>query len=103
MRMSFDGLFAIIKSQLHRDVRSGGLFLFVNRKRTMIKCLYWDTDGIVIWMKRLERGTFQHLQADKHQNHVLIDATQWHLLISGIDLSSIKKRKRYVSPIPHVA
>ena len=55
IRKSFDGLFGIIKNDLSRDVRDGGLFMFLN-SRIRIKILYWDTDGIAIWMKRLEEG-----------------------------------------------
>jgi transposase len=59
MRKSFDGLFGIIKSDLNRDVRDGGLFMFLNQRLNRLKILYWDTDGIAIWMKRLEQGCFQ--------------------------------------------
>ena len=53
MRKSFDGLFGVVSQSFGRDVRDGGLFLFMNRRRDRIKLLYWDTDGLVIWMKRL--------------------------------------------------
>ena len=59
MRKSFDGLHAIIQSEFQRDVRLGDLFLFLNRRRDRLKLMYWDRDGLAIWMKRLERGTFQ--------------------------------------------
>jgi len=55
MRKSFDGLFGIITSDLNRDVRDGGLFMFLNQRLNRLKILYWDTDGIAIWMKRLEQ------------------------------------------------
>ena len=57
MRKSFDGLFGIIKSDLHLDVRDGGVFMFLNLRRNRIKLMYWDRDGIAIWMKRLEAGS----------------------------------------------
>ena len=59
MRKSFDGLFGIIKSDLHLDVRDGGVFMFLNLRRNRIKLMYWDRDGIAIWMKRLESNCFQ--------------------------------------------
>ena len=59
MRKSFDGLHAIVQSEFRRDVRQGDLFLFLNRRLDRIKLMQWDTDGLVIWMKRLEKGTFQ--------------------------------------------
>ncbi|MCA2656679.1 IS66 family insertion sequence element accessory protein TnpB [Microcystis sp. M061S2] len=52
MRKSFDGLFGIIKSDLHLDVRDGGVFMFLNLRRNRIKLMYWDRDGIAIWMKK---------------------------------------------------
>ena len=64
MRKSFDGLFGIIKSDLHLDVRDGGVFMFLNLRRNRIKLMYWDRDGIAIWMKRLETssGTSQSIE-----------------------------------------
>ena len=59
MRRSFDGLHAIVQSEFHHDIRSGDVFVFLNRRLDRIKLLHWDRDGLAIWMKRLERGTFQ--------------------------------------------
>ena len=52
MRKSFDGLFGIIRLDLSLDVRDGGLFLFLNLRRKRMKILYWDRDGLGIWMKK---------------------------------------------------
>ena len=49
----------MIRSELGADPLSGSLFVFCNRRRNMVKFLYWDRDGFVIWFKRLERGCFQ--------------------------------------------
>ncbi|HUP78390.1 MAG TPA: IS66 family insertion sequence element accessory protein TnpB [Pirellula sp.] len=61
MRKSFDGLFGIIKNEFSMDVRDGGLFLFINLRRNRVKLMYWDTDGLVIWMK-------SHESEDTHFN-----------------------------------
>jgi transposase len=98
MRKSFDALFGIVKNEFSMDVRAGGLFLFINLRRNRIKLMYWDTDGLAIWMKRLERGSLQHPQPKDNSKHVVMDATELSLLLSGIELSSVKKRKRYVAP-----
>jgi transposase len=98
MRKSFDGLFGIVKNELHRDVRDGGVFMFLNLRRNRIKLMCWDTDGLVIWQKRLERGCFQRPLRSPDGKHVIIDSSELQLILSGIDLSSIKKRKRYVAP-----
>ena len=55
MRKSFDGLCGLIRSELDSDPLSGSLFVFVNRRRNMVKLLYWDRDGFMILYKRLER------------------------------------------------
>jgi len=98
MRKSFDGLFAIVKNELAMDVRSGGLFMFINLRRNRVKLMYWDTDGIAIWHKRFERGSLQHPQPLGDAPHLVIDASELNLLLAGIELASVKRRKRYVAP-----
>ena len=61
MRKGFDGLQGLVREFLEQDPLSGHLFLFLNRRRDRIKLLWWDRDGLVIWYKRLEAGTFQQL------------------------------------------
>jgi len=95
MRRSFDGLCAIVQSEFKKDIRTGDLFLFLNRRLDRIKLMYWDRDGIAIWMKRLERGTFQRPLLVSGSDQVVIDATDLALLLSGIELQSVKRRKRY--------
>lgn len=99
MRKSFDALFGIVAADFGRDVRAGGLFLFINQSRNRIKLLYWDNDGLAIWMKRLEGGTFQRPASTEDAQHVVLDVTQLQLLLSGIELATVKRRKRYSSPI----
>ena len=50
MRKSFDGVFRIVKADLQRDVRDGGLLMFLNSRCNRIKLMYWDTYSIAIWM-----------------------------------------------------
>lgn len=97
MRKSYDGLFGIVKNDLAMDVRNGGLFMFINLKRNRVKLMYWDKDGIAIWQKRLEQGSLQHPQPTGDVKHLEIDASELNLLLSGIDLASVKRRKRYVA------
>ncbi len=103
MRKSYDGLFGIVKNDLAMDVRNGGLFMFINLRRNRVKLMYWDTDGIAIWQKRLECGSLQHPQPIGEAKHLEIDAAELNLLLSGIDLASVKRRKRYVAPELHNA
>ena len=95
MRKAFDGLFALVVEHLGRDPLAGGLFVFLNRRRDRMKLLYWDGDGIAIWAKRLEAGTFQMPKVDAQSRSVALSATELTLLLRGIDLHSVKQRKRY--------
>lgn len=100
MRKSFDGLHALVQSEFGRDIRTGDLFLFLNRRLDRIKLIHWDRDGLAIWMKRLERGTFQRPRSLPSGVQVEMDATDLALLLSGIELSSVRRRPRYS---PHSA
>lgn len=95
MRRSFDGLYAIVQSEFTRDIRLGDYFMFINKRRDRIKIIWWDRDGLAIFMKRLEAGTFQRLENATDEKSLLIDQAQLTMLLSGIDASNIKRRKRY--------
>jgi transposase len=95
MRKSFDGLCAIVRSQFGRDPLDGSLFLFINRRRDRVKLLWWDHDGLALWYKRLEAGTFETLAADDDSTNIEIDATDLAMLLGGVSLESVRRRKRY--------
>jgi len=59
MRKGFDGLTAIVEHQWKASPLSGDMFVFSNRRRTLLKLLYWDADGYAIWYKRIEQSTFR--------------------------------------------
>ena len=96
MRKGFDSLAALVREQLGADPLSGHLFLFVGRSRDRIKILYWDTDGYAIWYKRLEAGTFRLPAPKKAGASVELAASELAMLLAGIDLTSIKRRQRFV-------
>ena len=95
MRKGFDGLQGIINGLLEQDPLSGHLFLFVNRRRDKLKILSWDGDGLAIWYRRLERGTFQLPAITDDQKSVEIKSDELMMLLRGIDLTKVKPRKRY--------
>jgi transposase len=94
MRKGFDTLAALVREHLGHDPLSGHLFLFVGRSRDRLKILYWDTDGFALWYKRLEEGTFR-LPSKNTGKSVELKASELAMLLEGIDLTSIKRRKRF--------
>ena len=95
MRKSFHGLSGLVSEHFDAELLSGHLFLFFNRKRDCVKILTWDRDGLAIWYKRLEAGSYQLSALGQNSEAMEIDATQLSLLLSGIDLASARRRKRY--------
>jgi transposase len=95
MRKSFDGLCALVRSVFQADPLDGSLFLFVNRRGDRIKAMWWDRDGLALFYKRLEAGSFEMLRPEGEAATIEIDATQLALLLNGVSLASAKRRKRY--------
>lgn len=93
MRKSYDGLSALVKQALHEDPTNGHLFVFINRKRTQMKVLYFDRSGYCVWSKRLEQGRFQYWQDGAEK--MTLDWTRLKLLLEGIDLRERRQYKRY--------
>ncbi len=99
LRKGFDALCGLVTTAFGQDPTSGHLFLFVNHRRDRIKILYWDHgDGLAIWYKRLERGSFQIPTAARDAVSMEMTATQLSLILWGIDLRSARQRKRYHRP-----
>jgi transposase len=100
MRRSFDGLHSLVTQSMQLDAFGGHLFVFSNRRRDRIKILYWDRDGFAVWAKRLEEGTyampFNDSDATDGDKRHEITAAELGALLSGIDLSQAKRRKRYL-------
>ena len=88
MRKSFDGLHALVVNAMRLDPLA-----FANRRRDRVKILYWDRDGYAVWAKRLEEGTYAFPSAAEPRCE--ISAHELSALLSGIDLSVAKRRKRY--------
>jgi transposase len=100
LRKGFDALSGLVTTAFSQDPTSGHLFLFVNRRRDRLKILYWDRDGLAIWYKRLETGSFQLPVISHDAVSVEMSSTQLTLILSGIDLRSARQRKRYQRPKP---
>lgn len=96
MRKSFDSLSALVQGNLGLDPLSGHLFVFINKRRDRIKILYWDRDGLVVWAKRLERGTYR--LPDATASRVEMTTAELAALLAGIDLNTARRRHRYARP-----
>jgi transposase len=103
MRKSFDSLAGLVQRELGQDPLSGDLFVFRSKRGDRVKLLYWDQDGLAIWYKRLEEGTFALPAADGKRGQVgthglVLRPTELAMLLDGIDLASVKRHKRYQRP-----
>ncbi len=96
MRKSYDGLSSLVRNVLHENPTSGHLFVFINRKRTQMKVLYFDRSGYCVWSKRLEQGRFQ-ARTSEH-GKVALDWTQLKLILEGIALKNTRQYKRFRYP-----
>lgn len=100
MRRSFDGLHALVRDHLQLDALSGHLYLFANKRKDRLKILYWDRDGFAIWAKRLEQGCYAIPSGESGSRRLEIAVEELGALLSGIDLSTAQRRKRYRRTLP---
>ena len=106
MRKSFDGLMGLIQQAKVVETQaicSGAWFVFRNRRGDRLKILYFDNDGLAIWYKRLEQGRFQWPppeapESAQERTSLRVEASELRLILEGIDLQSVRRRKRYVHP-----
>lgn len=94
MRGSFDALGGQVR-RLELDPQDGHLYVFTNAKKTLMKVLFFDRSGWVIYAKRLEQGTFQIPTVAAGQRQLQIDPAVLGLILEGVDLSRAPRRKRY--------
>jgi transposase len=95
-RKTFDGLGGEVRDFLGRDPADGSLFVFYNRRRDRLKMLWWEGDGFWLFYKRLEAGTFEvPLDSASCVAACVLSAEQLQLILSGVQLGSVRWRKRY--------
>lgn len=95
MRCGFDRLAELARGVTGQDPLSGHLFLFRSRGGDRLKALYWDKDGMALWYKRLEEGTFKLPRADGDARSIELRASELAMMLDGIDLRSVRRVKRY--------
>ena len=92
MRKSFNGLSGLVINELKRSPISGEVFIFLNRKRTHLKMLHWESGGFVLYYKRLEKGTFS---APEIYDNGEISWWDLVLMIEGISVKKRVQKLRY--------
>jgi transposase len=96
MRASYDSLFQRVKDLLKEDPFSGHLFVFLNKRRSCCKCLYYDGTGLVLICKRLENGLFARVNPF-HSGDIVLTQAEFSLFFEGADLN-----KRFIESPRHV-
>ena len=96
MRKSFDGLCGVVRSELGREPASGEVFVFLNRRRTLIKLLHWQRGGYVLYYKRLESGRFP--VPAPGGDHTRIYWTDLALMVEGVRVETTRQTRGYGDP-----
>ena len=93
MRKQINGLSVIVAEQMELDPLSGALYLFCNKRRRLLKVLYWDRTGFCQWLKRLEEDKFPWPRGEEKAREITKE--QIKMLLAGIDFWKAHKELRY--------
>jgi len=94
IRKGFDALAGWVEAN-GLDVYSGHVFVFLSKRMTHIKALTWSRGGFVILFKRLEMGRFQFPARPPGARTVMIDATELAMMLDGIDIQKVERKKMW--------
>ena len=95
MRKGFAGLSGIVRNDLQKDPLSGEVFIFINKRCNQVKLLLWEGDGFSLYYKRLEKGTYELPAWNDHTASVELRSDELMLILQGISLRSVRRRKRF--------
>ena len=99
LRKSFEGLANEVRQALAKDPLSGHVFVFLNRRKNMVKLLLWTRGGFTIVAKRLERGTFTFPErVTSGAASVEVDVHELSMLLEGIDVTRARTSRRWEPP-----
>lgn len=96
MRKSYNGLSAMVKHKMSEDPLNGQLYVFINRRKTQMKILYFDVSGYAIWSKRLESGQFVAARGTEIKRSISFAELQ--CLLEGIEMQKTRQYKRFSLP-----
>lgn len=91
MRKGFEGLSGMVEKHFSENLFSGALFIFVNHRRNRMKILYWDSGGLALWYKRLERGSFL-MPAGREGEAMQLSSAELSMLLEGITPLRVERR-----------
>lgn len=94
MNLGINGLYRLVSQEMRMPPLSGAVFIFFSKNRQSVKILRWDTDGFVLYQKRLERGTFELPLFKPGQKACQMPYRTLSAIMSGISLRSLRYRKR---------
>ena len=86
MRAGYDSLFLRVKDIIKQDPFSGHVFVFLNKRRSSCKCLYYDGTGLVLIGKRLEEGKFARVNPF-HSDDLVLTQAEFNLFFEGADIN----------------
>ena len=98
MRKSFDGLSGLVQNTLVNSPLNGDVFIFINRRRDKVKLLHWQGISFTLYYKRLEEGTFEVPTYDPEVGSITLSYAQLVMLVDGLSIKNIEKRKQYTLP-----
>jgi len=93
MRKGINGLSVDVQSVLEANPLSGHVFVFYNRSRNKVKCLYYDRNGFALWYKVLERGRFTIPRATKSSQTVQLEIRELQWLLAGLDIEKLQPHR----------
>ena len=102
MRKSFNGLSGLVLNELGGNPMNGDVFIFINKNRDKVKLLHWVGVGYTVYYKQLERGTFELPAYDELEGSIRLNYSQLVMLLDGLVISNVQRRKRYTSAVQHV-
>lgn len=94
MRRSYDALAMVTRERLGEDPQSGALYIFIGKRPTRVKVLWWDRNGYCLLAKRLHRALFIAPRAqDRSTRVVQIDGAALAQLLAGVDCEKRERRR----------
>ena len=94
MRKSIGGLSVMAQEEMGADWKKAQLFVFSNKRRNLVKIVYFDKSGFALWTKRLEESKFSWPK-DLDDSRVVMSCEDLEMLLSGINIWTRFREREY--------